>query len=240
MVASGWHRRSGPPPSTASKNVARRGRTRGRRWRLRAPVRPRIRGPRPSPSVRACVIRIGAVAYVETGQRDPDALRRSPSFGVEDVGRDRRSGRRRPPLSSGHGRSRSEVGDLHFSARWEEDAPGTTEAIRRMLPLALPADPLPLERRVDLDPVRRLRPDIGFENHSRTRAGGRSRSTRAASASARSCSVRRLHDFLARSASWPATLRDDIRRGWEDSCARWAGAAVEGGAGDRQRGGDPE
>ena len=28
-----------------------------------------------------------------------------------------------------------EVGDLHFSARWEPDAPQTIEAIRRMLPI---------------------------------------------------------------------------------------------------------
>ena len=30
---------------------------------------------------------------------------------------------------------RIEVGDLHFSARWESAAPRTTEAIRRMLPI---------------------------------------------------------------------------------------------------------
>ena len=48
------------------------------------------------------------------------------------------------------------VGDLHFSARWEPEAPRTIEAIRRMLPLRAEAHPLPLERRVDLDPVRRL------------------------------------------------------------------------------------
>ena len=48
------------------------------------------------------------------------------------------------------------VGDLHFSARWEAAAPRTIEAIRRMLPIEREAHPLPLERRVDVDPVRRL------------------------------------------------------------------------------------
>ncbi len=52
------------------------------------------------------------------------------------------------------GTLRIEVGDLHFSARWEPAAPATIEAIRRMLPIELAGDPLPLVGRVGLDPVR--------------------------------------------------------------------------------------
>ena len=64
------------------------------------------------------------------------------------------------------------VGDLHFSARWEPDAPRTIEIIRAHAPPSGAPDPLPLERRIDVDPVRRLRPDVGWENHTSHPAPG--------------------------------------------------------------------
>ena len=38
-------------------------------------------------------------------------------------------------MSEMTGDVRIRVGDLHFSARWEADAPRTVEAIRALLPL---------------------------------------------------------------------------------------------------------
>ena len=68
-----------------------------------------------------------------------DTGRRHPTFRVEDVGADGRlrvvRGRPATRYPPHMGTLRIEVGDLHFSARWEAAAPQTIEAIRRMLPI---------------------------------------------------------------------------------------------------------
>ena len=62
------------------------------------------------------------------------------------------------------GTLRIDVGDLHFSARWEPEAPQTVDpadAAHRS-----EADPLSLVGRVDLIPYGDFRPGIDYENHT--------------------------------------------------------------------------
>ena len=65
-----------------------------------------------------------------------------------------------------------EVGDLHFSARWEPDAPQTIEAIRRMLPI----EPKLIHCRWSGEstwiPFGDFRPGIDYENHTSHPAPG--------------------------------------------------------------------
>ena len=215
MAASGGRARTrtragSRPPSAA----ARGGRGRGRRRRS---------GP-------------GSCGSVGRRRRGGRASPRTPAAGtprsvsrtwVEIVGAGviSRPAPRYPPRM---GTLQIVVGDLHFSARWEPAAPRTVEAIRRMLPIDVEAHPLPLDRRIDVDPVRRLpaRPRLR-EPHLASGARpagdlpGRHQRVRDL------LPVRRLHDGVEGRPAGGQPLRDasSPTRAGTTGCARWAGAA---------------
>ncbi|MEA2546933.1 MAG: hypothetical protein QOI09_2206, partial [Chloroflexota bacterium] len=59
-----------------------------------------------------------------------------------------------------------EVGDLHFSARWEPEAPQTIEAIRRMLPIRSKLIHCRWSGESTWIPYGDFRPGIDYENHT--------------------------------------------------------------------------
>jgi hypothetical protein len=63
-------------------------------------------------------------------------------------------------------------GDLHFSARWEPDAPRTIEAIRRMLPLEGRIIHCRWSGESTWIPLGDLRPGIDYEHHTSHPAPG--------------------------------------------------------------------
>ena len=67
---------------------------------------------------------------------------------------------------------RIRVGDVHFSARWEADAPRTVEAIRTLLPLRSRLIHCRWSGEATWIPYGDLRPDVGWENHSSHPAPG--------------------------------------------------------------------
>jgi hypothetical protein len=107
-----------------------------------------------------------AVPDVEARQRDPHALGRDATLRVEDVRRDRGLGglgHRYPPFMP---TLEIEVGDLHFSARWEPEAPQTIEAIRRMLPISSRLIHCRWSGESTWIPYGDFRPGIDYENHT--------------------------------------------------------------------------
>lgn len=64
------------------------------------------------------------------------------------------------------------VGDLHFSARWELDAPRTIEAIRRLLPLESRLIHCRWTGEATWIPFGDYRPGIDYENHTSHPAPG--------------------------------------------------------------------
>ena len=65
-----------------------------------------------------------------------------------------------------------EVGDLHFSARWEPEAPQTIEAIRRMLPIRSKLIHCRWSGESTWIPYGDFRPGIDYENHTSHPAPG--------------------------------------------------------------------
>jgi hypothetical protein len=116
-----------------------------------------------------------SVVLAELVEDHVDARRRSTELGVEDVGRDRRSGRFRP---AGHAILRAmadlqiRVGDLHFSARWESDAPRTVESVRAMLPIARQLIHCRWSGESTWIPFGDFRPGLDYENHTSHPAPG--------------------------------------------------------------------
>jgi hypothetical protein len=64
------------------------------------------------------------------------------------------------------------VGDLHFSARWEVEAPRTVEAIRAMLPLRSRLIHCRWSGESTWIPLGDFRPGIDYENHTSHPAPG--------------------------------------------------------------------
>ncbi len=64
------------------------------------------------------------------------------------------------------------VGDLHFTARWEADAPHTVEAVRRWLPLRSHLIHCRWSGESTWIPFGDRRPEVGFENHTSHPAPG--------------------------------------------------------------------
>jgi hypothetical protein len=64
------------------------------------------------------------------------------------------------------------VGDLHFSARWEDAAPDTVRAIRRMLPIESRLIPCRGSGESTWIPYGEFRPGIEYENHTSHPAPG--------------------------------------------------------------------
>ena len=62
--------------------------------------------------------------------------------------------------------------DLHFTARWEPEAPATIEAIRRMLPIESRLIHCRWSGESTWIPYGEFRPGIGFENHTSHPAPG--------------------------------------------------------------------
>src|SRR5687767_172844 len=140
---------------------------------------------RPSSLVSACVSRIGrssspslsSVTWTPAAGRPPSVS----STWVEMVGRaslgaDPSAGV--PGASSGTyppvmGELRISVGDdLHFSARWEAEAPQTIEAIRRMLPIDSKLIHCRWSGESTWIPYGDFRPGIDYENHTSHPAPG--------------------------------------------------------------------
>ena len=65
-----------------------------------------------------------------------------------------------------------EVGDLHFTARWEAAAPDTVEAIRRMLPIDSKLIHCRWSGESTWIPYGEFRPGIDYENHTSHPAPG--------------------------------------------------------------------
>ena len=65
-----------------------------------------------------------------------------------------------------------EVGDLHFSARWDPAAPRTTEAIRRMLPIESKLIHCRWTGESTWIPFGDFRPGLDYENHTSHPAPG--------------------------------------------------------------------
>ncbi|HXG39677.1 MAG TPA: DUF3830 family protein [Candidatus Limnocylindrales bacterium] len=65
-----------------------------------------------------------------------------------------------------------QVGDLHFSARWEPDAPRTVEAIRRLLPLDRQLIHCRWSGESTWIPFGDFRPGLDYENHTSHPAPG--------------------------------------------------------------------
>ena len=105
-------------------------------------------------------------------------------LGVEDVRRDGRgAGAAGVPFEGACGASsgtyapsvgtlRIEVGDLHFTARWEDAAPQTIEAIRRMLPIDSKLIHCRWSGESTWIPYGDFRPGIDYENHTSHPAPG--------------------------------------------------------------------
>lgn len=58
------------------------------------------------------------------------------------------------------------VGDLHFTARWEEEAPLTREALRPWLPIRSQLIHCRWSGESTWIPFGDKRPDVGYENHT--------------------------------------------------------------------------
>lgn len=58
------------------------------------------------------------------------------------------------------------VGDLHFSARWEADAPATVAAVRKLLPISSSLIHCRWSGESTWVPFGDLRLGVGFENHT--------------------------------------------------------------------------
>ena len=74
--------------------------------------------------------------------------------------------------ASAMGTLRIEVGDLHFSARWEAAAPRTIEAIRRMLPIESKLIHCRWTGESTWIPFGDFRPGLDYENHTSHPAPG--------------------------------------------------------------------
>jgi hypothetical protein len=88
------------------------------------------------------------------------------------MGRDRRPrvvGHRYPPSMT---TLQIEVGDLHFTARWEPDAPETRDAIRRMLPITSRLIHCRWSGESTWIPYGDFRPGVPYENHTSHPAPG--------------------------------------------------------------------
>ena len=110
-----------------------------------------------------------------------DAGRRRAGLGVEHVGGDRRRGAASPSaglrrVSATYpprmGKLNIDVGDLHFTARWEQAAPQTIEAIRRMLPIESKLIHCRWSGESTWIPYGDFRPGIDYENHTSHPAPG--------------------------------------------------------------------
>jgi len=67
---------------------------------------------------------------------------------------------------------RIRVGDLHFSARWEEAAPRTREALRPWLPIKTQLIHCKWSGEGTWIPFGDQRPEVGYENHTSHPAPG--------------------------------------------------------------------
>lgn len=67
---------------------------------------------------------------------------------------------------------RIRVGDLHFSARWEDDAPRTRAALRAWLPISSQLIHCKWSGESTWIPFGDRRPEVGYENHTSHPAPG--------------------------------------------------------------------
>ena len=90
---------------------------------------------------------------------------------VKDVGRDRGTGIGHcyPPRMAD---LTIRVGDLHFTARWEPEAPRTVEAVRRLLPMQSQLIHCRWSGEGTWIPLGDLRTGVGFEHHTSHPAPG--------------------------------------------------------------------
>ena len=121
-----------------------------------------------------------------------------------------------------------EVGDLHFTARWEPAAPQTIEAIRRMLPITSKLIHCRWSGESTWIPYGDFRPGIDYENHTSHPAPGMLAMYPGRDQRVRDLlPVRRLHDGVEGRASSPPTTspRSSPTRAGRTVSARSAGAA---------------
>jgi len=146
------------------------------------------RGQFPPDQIRDAPIGVG-LAFVEhlelvvvptPEEDDADPGRGGPRLHVENVGRYGGTRRVRGAVrtSSGHailrvvGDLQIRVGDLHFTARWEEAAPRTREALQGWLPIRSQLIHCRWSGEGTWIPFGDRRPDVGYENHTAHPAPG--------------------------------------------------------------------
>jgi len=109
--------------------------------------------------------------FLQSEKRDRQAGGGSPHFQVKDVGRDGRTVicHCYPPHMAN---LTIRVGDLHFTARWETDAPRTVEAVRRLLPIRSKLIHCRWSGDGTWIPFGDLDVGVGYENHTSHPAPG--------------------------------------------------------------------
>ena len=187
-------------------------------------------------------MRIGRVADVESVAATRGRRGRHPALRVEDVRRDRRSrfgGLGRHAILRGWERCASRSVTCTLAPAGTRRPRRPIEAIRRMLPIDSKLIHCRWTGESTWIPFGDFRPGLDYENHTSHPAPGSSRSTRAASASARSSSRTAARPRHRRWASWRPTCspRSCPTTAGRTACARSAGA-VSGRARSRsdQRG----
>lgn len=108
---------------------------------------------------------------LQAEERDRETGGRHADFEIEDVGRDGRTviSHCYPPRMAN---LTIRVGDLHFTARWETDAPRTVEAVRRMLPIRSQLIHCRWSGEGTWIPFGDLDVGVGYENHTSHPAPG--------------------------------------------------------------------
>ena len=112
-----------------------------------------------------------APILLQAEEGDRHARRRHAELEVQHVGRDGRAGIGHcyPPRMAD---LTIRVGDLHFTARWEEAAPRTREALRPWLPIRSQLIHCRWSGEGTWIPFGDRRPDVGYENHTSHPAPG--------------------------------------------------------------------
>jgi hypothetical protein len=114
---------------------------------------------------------LGTAILLETEEGDRQPCRWDAQLEVQDVGRDGGTeiGHCYPPRMAD---LTIRVGDLHFTARWEPEAPRTVEAVRRLLPMQLQLIHCRWSGEGTWIPLGDLQTGVGYEHHTSHPAPG--------------------------------------------------------------------
>ena len=119
-------------------------------------------------SDRLAVVEDPVQGHVDARGRHPESPCRGHGSRWSGSGDSRRAPRYPPRMAT----LQIDVGDLHFSARWEAAAPRTVEAIRRMLPIESSLIHCRWTGESTWIPFGDFRPGLDYENHTSHPAPG--------------------------------------------------------------------